>query len=103
MELTQDKIKEITREFLKKYTKKTVDDDLNLFNSGLVNSLFAMQMILFIEKEFKLSIDNQDLDMQNFNSINSISVFVGNKLKNNQENLIPDLKTASKYKENSSL
>ena len=81
MNMTEDQIKEITREFLKKYTKKSVDDDLNLFDSGLVNSLFAMQMILFIEKEFKFSIDNQDLDMQNFNSINAISSFVGNKLK----------------------
>ena len=83
MNMTEDKIKDITREFLKKYTKKSVEDDLNLFDTGLVNSLFAMQMVLFIEKEFKVSIDNQDLDMQNFNSINAISLFVKNKLNTN--------------------
>lgn len=57
-----------------------VDPELDLFASGMVNSLFAMQLVLFVEKEFGIAVENEDLDYQNFRSIVAICEFVGKKL-----------------------
>lgn len=44
-------------------------DDDDIFALGLVNSLMAMQLVLFLEKEFGLRFSNQDLNLKNFRSI----------------------------------
>jgi acyl carrier protein len=68
------------REFLGQVISDTdIDPDHNLFASGLVNSLFAMQLVLFVEKEFGIQVANEDLDFKNFSSLNAIVGFVKNK------------------------
>ena len=44
----------------------------NLFDLGFVNSLFAMKLLSYIESEFNIKIDNSDIDISNFSSVNSI-------------------------------
>jgi acyl carrier protein len=56
-----------------------IDRDLNIFESGLVNSLFAMQLLLFVEREFGLQVTNDDLDLKNFHSLNALADFVERK------------------------
>jgi methoxymalonate biosynthesis acyl carrier protein len=34
--------------------------------------MFAMQLVLFIEKEFQVTIENEDLDLDNFKTINAL-------------------------------
>lgn len=65
------------RNFFEDYVgNKKIDLDEKIFSTGLVNSLFAMQLVLFLEKEFQLKIANEDLDLKNFSSLNTISEFV---------------------------
>lgn len=47
-------------------------DDDNLFEMGFVNSLFAMKLLNFIESEYSITIKNEDIDVNNFNSVNNI-------------------------------
>lgn len=54
------------------------DDDL-LFESGLVNSLFAVQLMTFIEKTFEIEVGMEDLDIDNFKSLNAAAAFVARK------------------------
>lgn len=73
--------KQKIRTFLEKYIKgHKITDEADIFKLGFINSLFAMQLVMFIEKEFKIVVDNKDLDMENFSSINSISALVESKL-----------------------
>jgi acyl carrier protein len=51
-------------------------DDDDLFESGLVNSLFAIQLMTFIEKTFGIEVDADDLDIKNFRSVSAASSFV---------------------------
>jgi acyl carrier protein len=68
-------------DFLSQYISNTeIDPDDNLFTSGVVNSLFAMQLVLFVEKEFGIQVANEDLDIENFKSLNAIVGFIENKL-----------------------
>jgi methoxymalonate biosynthesis acyl carrier protein len=65
------------KNFLQRYIgDKEIGADDEIFSSGLVNSLFAMQLVLFLEKEFNLEIGNQDLNLDNFKTLNSITDFV---------------------------
>lgn len=68
------------RTFLGKYiSDPQVDGELDLFASGLVNSLYAMQLVLFIEKEYGIQVANEDLDYENFKSVNAIVNFINLK------------------------
>ena len=68
------------REFLAQHLQNMeVEDDEDLFGSGLVNSLFAMQLLLFVESWFGLQIGNEDLDIRNFRSVDAITALIGSK------------------------
>lgn len=58
-----------------------IDPATDLFETGTVNSLFAMQLVLFVEKEFGIVVENEDLDVDNFSSLNAIERFVDRKSK----------------------
>jgi len=51
-------------------------DDQNLFETGIVDSLFAIQLMTFIEKTFQIEITMDDLDIENFKSIGATAEFV---------------------------
>jgi len=62
-----------TRAFLAKFFQNLdLQDDQDIFAMGFVNSLFAMQLVLFVESEFGISVENEDLDIDNFKSINAM-------------------------------
>ncbi|MBP3325576.1 MAG: acyl carrier protein [Coprococcus sp.] len=73
-------IKEKVKEFVTKYIQE--DDlgyDVNFFEGGFVNSLFAMQLVMFIEREFEIQVDNSDLNITNFDTINHIVALIEGK------------------------
>ncbi|MEB9519346.1 acyl carrier protein, partial [Bacillus cereus] len=55
------------------------NDDTEIFEEVLVNSLFAIQLMTFLEKEFAIKVTMDDLDMDNYKSVNSIGNFIRNK------------------------
>jgi len=62
--------------FARLFRNRDLQDDTDIFATGFVNSLMAMQLVMFVEKEFHIKIDDEDLDLKNFNSINAISGFI---------------------------
>jgi acyl carrier protein len=42
-----------------------------------VNSLMAMQLVLFLEKEFGVKFTNQDLNLKNFRSVDAMVELLG--------------------------
>jgi methoxymalonate biosynthesis acyl carrier protein len=73
-------VKEIIRSFIGNSVNiDAVSDDENLFASGLINSLFAAQLTTFIERKFGIEIGMDDLDIENFKSINATAAFVARK------------------------
>lgn len=68
------------RTFLSRYFRKyELQDHEDIFGLGFVNSLFAMQLVMFIEKHFQITVDDGDLDMDNFRSIQAIVEFIEKK------------------------
>jgi len=54
-------------------------DSDNIFEMGFVNSLFAMKLVGYIEQEFGIEVDNEDLEISNFNSVDRIVGYIENK------------------------
>ena len=74
------------RQFIGKFFQHIeLTDDQDIFASGFVNSLFAMQLVLFIEKTFSITIENEDLDIDKFRSLNTIAQLVAQKQTANQQ------------------
>ncbi len=55
-------------------------DSDNIFEMGYVNSLFAMKLVTFVEDEFDIIIENDELNIENFSTINNIVIFIEGKL-----------------------
>ena len=66
-------MKEQIRAFLEENKKVSgLSDDEDLFKKGYVNSLFALQLVMFLESTFKIKIKNKDIKEENFRTINNI-------------------------------
>lgn len=76
MDQTQTKIKGFLSRFFKSHD---LQPDEDIFSLGFVNSLLAMQLVAFVEKEFGVSVADEDLDLNNFRTINSIASLVARK------------------------
>lgn len=53
------------------------EDDI--FKLGLVNSLFALELVVFLENTFGIKVENKDLDLKNFSTLNNLEQFIGKK------------------------
>lgn len=72
--------KEKLKSFLSRFFRKhAIGDDDDIFALGFVNSLFAMQLVMFLEKEFALELTNDDLDLDHFRTINRIMELIESK------------------------
>lgn len=67
------------RTFLSRHVRGEFPDDVDLFATGRINSLFALQLVMFVEKQFRVRVENEDLERKNFCSIDAISGFVERK------------------------
>lgn len=72
--------KEKVREFLvRNLRKENLKEEDNFFEQGLANSLFMMQLIMFIEEEFDVTVENDDMELSNFCTWNQITAFIESK------------------------
>lgn len=71
--------RERLRAFLGRFFRTTnLTDSDDIFALGL-NSLFAMQLVAWVEKEYDIHVADEDLEVSNFNSVNAITDFISRK------------------------
>ena len=59
--------------------KRGLDDDLQLLQTGIVDSLGILDIVKFLEESFHLSIDDDELMPENFGDVRSLVSFVARK------------------------
>ena len=65
------------RSFLgSRFPQVELADEEDIFALGFVNSLFAMELVLFVERKFGLEVPNDELTLDNFRSIKSMAELV---------------------------
>lgn len=67
---------EVEKYILELSNQPKVDHSVNLFESGLLTSLNALDLICFIEETYGIDISDDDIGMENFGTINRIVDFV---------------------------
>ena len=66
----------ITQEILHRGSTKALDPELNLLAEGILDSLGLQMLVGFLEQEFSITIGDDDLLPENFQTIESISQLV---------------------------
>ena len=61
---------------LSKRLKTTVRPEQDLFAEGMINSMFALELVVQIENTFNVAVEGRDLDMANFRSVNAMANLV---------------------------
>lgn len=51
-------------------------DSDNIFELGIVNSLFTVRIIKFVQEEFDIEMLDEDMEIDNFNSVDNILNFI---------------------------
>lgn len=75
-----EQTKEELRDFLARHLSgRKLQDEDQIFAGGFVSSMFAMQLVLFLEKKFSISIGNEDLELHNFQTITAMAALVRQK------------------------
>jgi acyl carrier protein len=80
MPVDEDVVKSSLHRFLQAHVPgRELHDEDDVFALGFVNSLFALQLVLFIESEFQVVVENEDLELDNFRSIQAMTQLVARK------------------------
>ncbi|HKX31663.1 MAG TPA: acyl carrier protein [Blastocatellia bacterium] len=73
------------RNFLSRFFQAPeLKEDDDIFALGFINSLFAMQLVAWVEKEFGIQIEDEDLEIDNFNTIEAIANLIARKSRQSQ-------------------
>ena len=68
------------KEFLSRFFRQhDLQPDEDIFALGFVNSLLAMQLVNFVEKEFGVTVADDDLDLDNFRTLAAMDALVERK------------------------
>ncbi len=67
------------RRFLHKALGKSLSEGDDIFLVGGAKSLFAMELVMFIEESFQIVLDDSDLERGNFNTIDAMVRLVDRK------------------------
>jgi methoxymalonate biosynthesis acyl carrier protein len=75
-----DEIRGKVREFVSRFVRgHDLKDGEDIFATGFVNSMFAMQLVQFVETTFGITVESEDLEIDNFRSIDAITALVQRK------------------------
>ncbi|MHA7290676.1 acyl carrier protein [Arthrobacter sp. MDT3-24] len=67
----------VIEEFLPGTDPQEITAAMDLLNSGIIDSLGLLKMIAWIETTFEVSVGDEDLDPENFRSLESMDRFIG--------------------------
>ncbi len=78
--MSEQEIRGKVREFVGRFVRgQQLGDGEDIFATGFVNSMFAMQLVQFVETTFGVTCESEDLELDNFRSIDALTAFVQRK------------------------
>ncbi|GCD39510.1 hypothetical protein OEIGOIKO_07361 [Streptomyces chrestomyceticus JCM 4735] len=74
--LTAETVHKELLDFLTERIQTTVEPDQDLFSSGMVSSMFAMQLVVHLEEAYDIAIVGGDLKLDNFRTVQTMTDLV---------------------------
>lgn len=75
-QLTTAMIEQRLLDFLIERTKLEWEVGQDLFDSGVLSSLFAMELVVYVEKAFDVAVEREDLALANFRTVRAMTDLV---------------------------
>ena len=69
----------VLKHLLDKFKTDTLDPSESILEQGLLDSAGIFELITFLEKEFDITIEDEEVVPDNFDSLNTISAMVKTK------------------------
>ena len=61
--------------------EKDFDENTNLIERGIVDSMSLVRLISFLEENYEMQVQDEDIVPENFSSLNKISSFISERRK----------------------
>jgi acyl carrier protein len=58
-------------------------DDTSFLDNGIIDSMNILELVVFIEENFGITVEDADLTPDNFDSIDRMAEYIGQKTKKN--------------------
>lgn len=58
-----------------------LNDDTSFMEEGVIDSTGVLELVTYIEEEFTMEVDDEDLIPENLDSINNIASYLAKKMK----------------------
>lgn len=84
MQILEDLEKFLLAEITVGSGKKSLDPDEDLLGQGMLDSMGIMKLIVHIEETFAINVGDEEITPENFQCLNSMVTFVGQKIQNKQ-------------------
>ena len=75
----------ISRELVPDAALLPLTNETSLLDSGILDSLSLLRLVVFLEERFKLTVDEIDLLPENFDSVNTICAYLRARQPGKQE------------------
>jgi acyl carrier protein len=56
-------------------------DDISFLENGIIDSMNVMELVLFAETNFGITIEDREIVPDNFDSVSKLAAFIRNKAK----------------------
>ena len=60
--------------------EEKLKDDTDFFRSGIIDSTGIIELVGFIESSFPVKVEDEELVVNNFSSLNNVSAYLDRKL-----------------------
>ncbi|NJN55428.1 MAG: acyl carrier protein [Anaerolineae bacterium] len=76
----KDQIKKyIAENFLFSSNGFTLDDDESLLEAGVVDSLGVVELVSFVEEKFGITVPDDDIVPDNFDSVDNLAAYIARR------------------------
>jgi acyl carrier protein len=76
---------EFVRDELAVGSKKNIQTSDDLLDAGILDSLGVLQLVSFVEEQFAIQIPDEDVVMENFQSVDALSAYLHQLTAQQQE------------------
>lgn len=78
-DVVQDDLIVELQKHLESLTASPIEPDDDFFERGLINSLRALEIVVHVEQVYGVSVEVEDLDLDNFRTVSRIAAYVRRK------------------------
>jgi len=78
-DILEESIRKFVLERFPLARQRNVSNQESLLENGILDSLGILEVVTFVEGEFQITVNDDELQPENFSSIASMSAYVGHK------------------------